>query len=138
MHLCQGAYEPGVNMNADLTTWMMIMPFPNRLAILRKQQGFTQQSLADAIEINVSQLKRYEAGTSQPTLDVLRKLAIALTVSADVLLFDKDERGPDEELRLQFEAVTQMPKEDRQAIKTLLEGMIVKNRAKQVMDGIGA
>jgi transcriptional regulator with XRE-family HTH domain len=116
---------------------MMIMPFPERLATLRKQQGFTQQSLADTIKINVSQLKRYEAGTSQPTLEVLRKLAVALTVSADVLLFDKDERGPDEELRLQFEAVSRMSMEDKQAIKTLLEGMIVKNRAKQMLEGIG-
>jgi transcriptional regulator with XRE-family HTH domain len=124
-------------MSADLTTWMMVMPFPERLATLRKQRGLTQQSLADAIGINVSQLKRYEAGTSQPTLDVLRKLAVALTISADVLLFDKDERGPDEELRLQFEAVTRMPTEDKRAIKTLLEGMIVKNRAKQVLEGIG-
>ncbi len=113
------------------------MHFPERLAALRKQQGFTQQGLADAIEINVSQLKRYEAGTSQPTLTVLRKLAIALTVSADMLLFEKDERGPDEELRLQFEAVTRMPTEDKQAIKTLLEGMIVKNRAKHMLEGIG-
>ena len=124
-------------MSAGFTTWMMTMPFPERLAALRKQQGFTQQSLADTIEINVSQLKRYEAGTSQPTLEVLRKLAVALTVSADVLLFDKDERGPDEELRLQFEAVSRMSMEDKQAIKTLLEGMIVKNRAKQMLEGIG-
>jgi transcriptional regulator with XRE-family HTH domain len=124
-------------MNAGFTTWMMTMPFPDRLAALRKQQGFTQQSLADAIQINVSQLKRYEAGTSQPTLEVLRKLAVALTVSADVLLFDKDERGPDDELRLQFEAVSRMSPEDKLAIKTLLEGMIVKNRAKQMLEGIG-
>jgi transcriptional regulator with XRE-family HTH domain len=124
-------------MNAGFTTWMMTMPFPERLAALRKQQGFTQQSLADAIQINVSQLKRYEAGTSQPTLEVLRKLAVALTVSADVLLFDKDERGPDDELRLQFEAVSRMSPEDKLAIKTLLEGMIVKNRARQMLEGIG-
>jgi transcriptional regulator with XRE-family HTH domain len=125
-------------MSAGFSTWMMHMPFPERLATLRKQQGFTQQGLADAIGINVSQLKRYEAGSSQPTLDVLRRLAVALSVSADVLLFDKNERGPDEELRLQFEAVSHMPPEDRQAIKTLLEGMIVKNRARRMMEDIGA
>ncbi len=124
-------------MGAGLATWMIIMHFPKRLAALRTQQGFTQQTLADVIEINVSQLKRYEAGTSQPTLTVLRKLAIALTVSADMLLFEKDERGPDEELRLQFEAVTRMPAKDKQAIQTLLEGMIVKNRAKNMLEGIG-
>jgi hypothetical protein len=37
-------------------------------------------------------------------LDAISKLAVALSVSADVLLFAKDERGPDEDLKLQFEA----------------------------------
>jgi ribosome-binding protein aMBF1 (putative translation factor) len=54
--------------------------------------------LADKLGIHVSQLKRYEAGTSQPTLDVLRKIALSLHVSSDVLLFDEGERGPDEDL----------------------------------------
>ena len=63
-------------MSADLILWMLRIKFPKRLSALRKQKGFTQQSLADAIGINVSQLKRYEGGTSQPTLEVLRKLSI--------------------------------------------------------------
>ena len=46
------------------------------------------------IGIHVVQLRRYEAGTFQPTLDVIRKLATALSVSADLLLFGKDERAP--------------------------------------------
>ncbi len=116
---------------------MLRMKFPQRLAALRKQKGFTQQSLADAIGLNVSQLKRYEGGTSQPTLDVLRKLAVALSVSANVLLFDETEREPDEELKLQFEAVSKLPPEDKQAIKNLLEGMIVKHRAQHMLDGLG-
>ncbi len=53
------------------------------------------------------------------------------------LYSEKDERGPDEELRLQFEAVTRIPTEDKQAIRTLLEEMIVKNRAKHMLEGIG-
>ena len=42
------------------------------------------------------------------TLDAIRKLAVALSVSADMLLFEKDERGPDEDLKLQFEAVSRL------------------------------
>lgn len=105
------------------------MDFPQRLAALRKQKGLTQQALADAIGLHISQLKRYEAGTSQPTLDVLRKLAIALSVSADVLLFDKDERGPDDDLRLQFEAVQNFSSEEKQVTKAVLESLILKHDA---------
>lgn len=105
------------------------MDFPQRLATLRKQKGYTQQALADEIELHISQLKRYEAGTSQPTLDVLRKLATALSVSADVLLFDKDERGPDDDLRLQFEALQHFTPEEKAVAKTVLEGLILKHDA---------
>jgi len=80
------------------------MDFPQRLATLRKERALTQQALAEHVGVHVSQIRRYEAGESTPTLDVLRKLAIALSVSADTLVFDKDERGPDDDLRLQFEA----------------------------------
>ena len=115
---------------------ILYMAFPERLTLLRKQSKYTQQKLADAISINVSQLKRYEAGTSQPTLEVLRKLAITLSVSADLLLFDKNERDPDEELRLQFEAVTHMPEQDKHIVKALLDGMIIKHKTQQMVANI--
>jgi transcriptional regulator with XRE-family HTH domain len=56
----------------------------------------TQQQLADRVGVHVVQLRRYEAGTSQPTLDVIRSMAVALGISADTLLFAPDERGPDD------------------------------------------
>jgi len=121
-------------MSPDLIPVWLTMDFPERLVALRKQRLLTQQALADIVGISASILKRYEAGRAQPTLPVLRNLAIALGVSADVLLFDKDERGPiDETLRLQFEAVSRLPKEDKKIIQALLDGMIVKHRAKQLV-----
>jgi len=107
------------------------MKFPKRLSALRKQKGFTQQSLADAIGINVSQLKRYEGGTSQPTLEVLRKLSIALSVSADALIFKESERGPDEELKLLFEGVKRLTPEEKHLVKELIEGVILKHEARR-------
>ena len=83
------------------------MAFPQQLAALRKEKGLTQQVMADELGIHVSQLKRYEKGTSQPTLDVFRKIVLALNVSADKLLFD-NERGPDDDLRFHFEAVAKL------------------------------
>ena len=46
--------------------------FPEHLAQLRKGRGFTQPQLAEKIGLHVAQIRRYEAGTSQPTLDVIR------------------------------------------------------------------
>lgn len=124
-------------MISNLSHPIWTMDFPERLATLRKQKLLTQQALAETAEISVSILKRYEAGRAQPTLPILRKLAVALGVSADLLLFDKDERGPtDETLKLQFEAVSRLPREEKKVIQALLDGMIVKHRAKQLVGEI--
>jgi transcriptional regulator with XRE-family HTH domain len=105
--------------------------FPERLVTLRKSKGFTQQALADAIGIHLSQLKRYEAGTSQPTLGALVNLAKVLSVSADALLFDAGERGPSDDLRLQFEAVSQFTPEEKKVAKAVIEGLILKHDAQR-------
>ena len=119
---------------ASLTSlWRLPMHFPARLIQLRKAADLTQQGVADAASLHVNQIRRYEAGTAQPTLDALIRLAKALHVSLDHLVFDEHERGPDDELKLQFEAVRQLPPEDRQAIKAMLDGMIVKHRTKQMV-----
>ena len=81
-------------------------------------------------------MRRYEAGSAQPTLEALIRLAKTLHVSLDALVFDEHERGPDDELKLQFEAVRHMPPEDRQAIKALLDGMIVKHETKRLVGRI--
>jgi transcriptional regulator with XRE-family HTH domain len=44
----------------------------------------TQQQLAGRVGVHVVQLRRYEAGTSQPTLDVIRSMAVALGINADL------------------------------------------------------
>ena len=111
----------------------LLMAFPDRLTALRKQRALTQAALAEAVGIHVTQLRRYEAGTAQPTLDVLRRLAVALRVSTDVLVFDEDERGPDEELKLQFEAVTRLEPDEKHVVKSVLESILIKNDAKRWM-----
>lgn len=112
-------------------TGLLAMDFPERLAALRGERGITQQTLAERVGIHVSQIRRYEAGQSAPTLDVLRKLAINLSVSADRLVFDADERGPDEELRLQFEATTRLPDEDKRVVRKVIEGILLSHEAKR-------
>ncbi|PHV09657.1 transcriptional regulator [Chitinimonas sp. BJB300] len=107
------------------------MSFPDRLSSLRKEQGLTQQQMADKIGMHVSQLKRYEAGTSQPTIDVFRRIALALNVSADMLLFEPDERGPTDRLKLQFEAVSKLDEKEREALETVISGVLHMHDAKR-------
>lgn len=58
-----------------------------------------------------------------------------LAPQTDELLFEKDERGPDEELRLQFEAVSRLDPEEKHVVKEVVEGLIIKHDAKRWIKG---
>ena len=105
--------------------------FPRHLVALRKQRGLTQLALAEMVQMHVSQIRRWECGHSQPTLDAIRNLARALSVSADLLLFEKDERGPDEEWKLQFEAVSRLDPEEKNVIRSVIESIILRHQARR-------
>jgi transcriptional regulator with XRE-family HTH domain len=115
----------------DLPMHPDCMDFSVRLSSLRKAKGLTQQALADKVGVNHSQIHRYENGSSLPTFDVLRSLAIALGASGDDLLFDDAERGPDDDLRMVFEAVSRFDDDDKHVAKGVLEGLILKAEAKR-------
>jgi len=105
------------------------MNFPARLVSLRKERALSQQRLAELVDLHVNQVRRYEGGTAQPTLDALVSLARALHVSLDVLVFDEAERGPSDDLRLQFEALNQFSPEEKAVARAVLESLILKHDA---------
>ena len=106
------------------------LDFHERLVSLRKERGLIQQALADLVGMHISQIRRYESGQSQPTLDSIRKLARALSVSADMLLFAQDERGPDDDLKLQFEAASRLNPEEKNVIRSVIESIVLRNTVK--------
>lgn len=61
-----------------------------------------------------------------------------MNITIDSLVFGEGERDPSDDLRLQFEAVSRMPDEERKIVKALLEGMIVKYQTKQLVGGLSS
>jgi transcriptional regulator with XRE-family HTH domain len=99
--------------------------FANRLVTARKHAGLTQHALADLAGLHVSNIRRYEAGTNQPTIDALR-------TSADKLLFEPQEREPDDDLKLAFEAAsTRLDPEGRRHLQATLEGLLLRTEARR-------
>ena len=109
----------------------LTMSLPARLIALRKERGLTQQQMADNIGIHVNSLKKYESGQAQPSLDALKKIAVAFHVSTDFLLFEGHEREPTEEFALQLEAVKQMPEDEQMVIREVLESLIIKYQTRR-------
>jgi transcriptional regulator with XRE-family HTH domain len=110
---------------------VFMMSLRKRLIDLRKQQGLTQQQMADSIGIHVNSLKKYETGQAQPSLEVLKKIALGLHVSTDFLLFEEHERVPQEDLALQFEAIAEMPDDEQMVIREVLESLIIKYQSRK-------
>jgi len=68
------------------------MNFGKRLARIRKEQKMTQIVLSEISGCHINMVRRYEANKVQPSLDVIRRLSVALSTSADSLVFSEDER----------------------------------------------
>ena len=65
---------------------MEIFSFGERLMIYRKRAGLSKKELAKRVGISVSTLTKYENDESQPNVDMLTDLAIALDISVMKLL----------------------------------------------------
>jgi len=61
--------------------------------------------------------------------------ALTCEDSADELLFDKDERGPDDPLKLQFEAVARFDPESKKVVQQVLDSMILQREARRWSTG---
>lgn len=112
------------------------MSFSERVVLLRKQHNLTQQGLADATGIHVQQIKHYESGRSQPTAEMLKKLALALHVTTDFLLFEDGERDPQGDWKLLFEGLNAMTPADQAAAKSVLDAMIVRSQVTEAVERV--
>ena len=106
------------------------LDFQERLVALRKERGLTQQAPAKLVEMHIPQIRRHASGRSQPTPDANRKLARALSVSADMLLFAQNERGLEDELRLPFGAASWLNPAENSVIRSVIESMVLRNTVK--------
>lgn len=65
-----------------------------RLKIVRKQAGVTQEEVADFLKLNRTTYNKYENGASKPTPEILSRIADYFHVSVDYLL-GRDSPLPD-------------------------------------------
>ena len=94
--------------------------------------------LAEKAGIGIAQMRRYEKGSSSPTLEVIKNIAKTLSVSTDELIFDEGEQVieqkiQDKELLAQFEQISKLSPHDKEALKTIMESMILKSKLEQIM-----
>lgn len=66
------------------------MNISERIKYYRSNRKVTQKKLADDIGKSIESIKKYEKGSINPPIDVLKKIAAALNTSLSVLLWDEN------------------------------------------------
>lgn len=62
------------------------MEFSEKLQLLRKQKGWTQEQLAERIYVSRTAVSKWESGKGYPSIDSLKALAQVYDVTIDALL----------------------------------------------------
>ena len=110
------------------------MSIGDKIKRLRQDKNWSQEQLAQKIDVSRRFIGVYETSKSLPSAATLQKLAEVFGVSVDYLLSDDQTKNLatvpiiDKTLLEYFEEIQHMNPSDQQAIKTLLEAMIIKNK----------
>jgi transcriptional regulator with XRE-family HTH domain len=96
-----------------------------RVKHLRRLKGYTQEQLAERIEINPKYLSSIERGAENPTLDLLRRLAKGLQVDLyELFQFDPDAAQP-QRLRQKLDGlVAEIRAEELSRVVRILEALV--------------
>jgi transcriptional regulator with XRE-family HTH domain len=109
--------------------------FGDNLKQIRTEKSLSQSELADLIKMHSTHISRYERNQANPTVDVVRKIAEALSVSADRLIYgDTDQMVndniQDRDLVRMFSKVQHLASDEVSCIKSLLDAYLMKSELK--------
>ncbi len=65
------------------------MSFASRLKISRKEKGYSQETLAEELEVSRQSITKWETGVAFPELKKLLQLSVALAKDLDWLMCDE-------------------------------------------------
>lgn len=100
-----------------------------RVAELRKEQGLSQQALADALGLPQQTFAHYEVGRARMPVSLLPELAKAFGVAADELLGLRNgsgKRGPAPKFQKQLERIALLPRARQQVVMDMLDGVLAQ------------
>lgn len=107
------------------------MTIAERIRLTRQKCKLSQTELAEKADVNLKSLSRYELGSSIPPSDILKRIADALAVTADVLLSDDHVLIRDKELLKKFEAIQEMDGDTKKMIINFIDLAIRDFKTKQ-------
>lgn len=100
-----------------------------RIAELRKEQGLSQQALADQLGIPQQTYANYEVARARVPASMLPQLASIFGIGADELLGLRNgagKRGPTPKFQKQLERIAQLPRAKQRLVIEMLDGVLAQ------------
>jgi len=115
---------------------LMANKFGDNVKKIRVEKNISQQELADIVGIHSTHVSRYERNMAQPSVEIAKKMAEALSVSVDTLIYgQQDEKAKnnlkDADLLNLFTKVQLLDKQDLTAVKSMLKAYIFQKDTQQ-------
>lgn len=96
-----------------------------RVKQLRHRRGYTQEQLAERMDVNAKYLSSIERGMENPTLDLLIRLAHGLQVDLHALFQEAPNAEPPEQLRRKIHGfVAEMRAEELAQLVRIVEALV--------------
>lgn len=89
-----------------------------RIQNRRKQQGYTQEQLADLMNVSIQMISNLERGIKAIRIDNLINLSAILDISTDYILTGKETA---DDIGVLTSRISQLPDKDRKMIEMLVE-----------------
>ena len=119
-------------------TQLKDMKFNEKIKVLRKNMGMSQQELAAKLYIHVTHLSKMENGHLTPSIDIVQRMMKVFAVSADQLLNDEENKVVEiqnHELNEQLALINQLDDDEKNALVRIINSMLTKKRMKDLLDG---
>lgn len=130
--LCSGPHPKSLAGSMAPDEQQFLKALGARIAQLRKEQGLSQQSVADSLGVAQQTYAHYEVGRVRMPISLLPDVAQLFGVSTDDLLGRKSgaagKRGPTPKLQQQIERLTHLPKAKQKVVMEMIEGVLSQNR----------
>lgn len=96
-----------------------------------KELGIGTKELSELANIPYTTVRDIVLDKSNPSIDKVKKISIALHTTIDKLVFD-DEVSEDDELKLLFIEISRMQNENKKTAKNMLKALIVQNKSQEL------
>lgn len=103
-----------------------------RIKLLRAEKNISQEELAKKVGVHTNHLSRYERDLTSPSIDVVIKMAEALDVSIDFLIFgNMKPQLSDRDLVSLFSKIELLTDRQKETVKDFLSAFVLKADLKQ-------